>query len=60
MTPAGTPILILASLLYVMKAPFRIAEAPSVSVISEAIWPEVALSIVVMVISLSMRSLVSS
>ena len=46
MIRAGTPCRILASLLYVTKAPFRIAEDPSVSVIREAICPAVQLSII--------------
>ena len=56
---AGTPCMIFASLQYVTNAPFRTADDPSVSVISEAICPDVADSIVVIVRFFSIRSFVS-
>jgi hypothetical protein len=43
----------------VTNDPLKIADEPSVSVISDAIWPDVALSMAVIIRFRSMRSLVS-
>ena len=58
-TGDNRPCMIFASLQYVTNAPFRTADDPSVSVISEAICPDVADSIVVIVRFFSIRSFVS-
>ncbi len=60
MTSAGTPHLTFASLQYVTYAPLSTAEAPSVSVMSDAIWPLVALSIVLTCSPRAMSSRVRS
>jgi hypothetical protein len=46
MTSSATPYRIFASLQYVISPPLKMAEAPSVSVMSEATVPDVQLSIV--------------